>query len=175
MPVTLVGANVDGKPNFMTIAFIGIVNINPGMIALGANHNHLTSKGITQNQTFSVNLPSQDMLEITDFVGINSGKKVDKSKLFEVFYGKLENAPMIKDCPINLECRVLEIMDKGGTDQIIIGEIIETYAEEKYLTDGSPDITKIKPPVFSMGQNNYYTIGEYLGKAWSMGKNYTKP
>jgi flavin reductase (DIM6/NTAB) family NADH-FMN oxidoreductase RutF len=174
MPVTIVGANVENKPNFMTIAFIGAVNSNPGMIAIGANRNHITNKGILANKTFSVNVPSQDMLEITDYVGIYSGTKVDKSGLFEVFYGKLLNAPMIKDCPLNLECKVLEILEKGGNDQIIIGEIIESYSEDKYLTDGNPDISKMKPALFSMWQNQYFAVGEYLGNAWSIGKNFRK-
>ena len=174
MPVTLVGSEVDGKPNFMTIAFIGIVNMNPGMIAMGANRSHHTNKGILEHKTFSVNVPSEDMVAAADYAGIYSGKKVDKSKLFEVFYGKLAHTPMIKKCPLNLECKVLEILDKGGMDQIIIGEIVESYAEEKYLTDGNPDITKMKPAVFAMGLNGYYGIGKHLGKAWNIGKDYRK-
>jgi flavin reductase (DIM6/NTAB) family NADH-FMN oxidoreductase RutF len=172
MPVTIVGADVDGKPNFMTIAFIGIVNINPGMVALGSNRKHLTNKGIVANQTFSINIPSQDQLEITDYVGIYSGAKIDKSRLFELFYGKLGNAPMITSCPLNLECRVTDVLERGGIDQIIVGEIVESYCEEKYLTEGNPDVEKMNPGVFSMYDNRYFAIGKYLGKAWSMGKDF---
>lgn len=172
MPVTIVGADVEGKPNFLTIAFVGIVNANPGMVAFGSNRKHFTNKGILANRTFSINIPSRDQLEITDYVGLYSGAKIDKSHLFEVFYGKLGNAPMIASCPLNLECRVTDVLDRGGLDEIIVGEIIESYCEEKYLTDGNPDVEKMKPAVFSMYDNRYFSIGEYLGKAWSMGKNY---
>lgn len=171
-PVVLVGAEVDGKPNFMTIGFCGIVNNNPGMIAIGSFRSHYTNKGILENKTFSVNIPSQDMLEVTDYAGIFSGEKVDKSKLFNVFYGTVEYAPMIQDCAITMECRVLDVIDKGGLDYIIIGEIIETYCEEKHLTNNLPDVEKMKPMVFSMFDNRYFGIGEYLGKAWSVGKEY---
>ena len=167
MPVTIVGADVEGKPNFLTIAFIGIVNANPGMVAFGSHRKHFTNKGILANRTFSINIPSRDQLEITDYVGLYTGAKIDKSHLFEVFYGKLGNAPMIASCPLNLECRVTDVLDRGGLD-----EIIESYCEEKYLTEGNPDVEKIKPAVFSMYDNRYFSIGEYIGKAWSMGKNY---
>ena len=88
MPVVLVGADVAGKPNFMTIAFIGIVNISPAMVAMGVNPLHFTCRGIVKNKTFSVNLPSATMLEVTDYVGLNSGGKKDKSELFKIFRGE---------------------------------------------------------------------------------------
>ena len=172
MPVTIVGADVEGKPNFLTVAFIGIVNAGPGMVALGSNRKHFTNKGILANRTFSINIPSQDQLEITDYIGLYSGAKVDKSHLFDVFYGKLGNAPMIASCPLNLECRVTDILERGGLDQIFIGEIVESYCEEKYLTDGTPDVAKMKPAVFTMYDNRYFAVGEYLGQAWSMGKSF---
>lgn len=171
-PVTIIGAEVDGKPNFMTIAFIGVVNANPGMIAFGTHTAHFTNKGILENKNFSVNIPSEDMIKVTDYIGLTSGEKNDKSDLFEVFYGKLKNAPMIKECPLNLECKVLQVLNLGGIDHIVIAEISETYIEEKYLTEGNPDIQKMKPMVFSMYDNRYFGVGEYIGKAWSIGKDF---
>ena len=126
-PVTLVGADINEKPNFLAISFIGIVNANPGMIAFGLGRNHYTNQGIFDNKTFSVNIPSKDMIEIVDYIGIYSGKKIDKSKLFDIFYGKLKNAPMIKECPINIECKLVDIIKYDVADHIIIGEIIESY------------------------------------------------
>jgi flavin reductase (DIM6/NTAB) family NADH-FMN oxidoreductase RutF len=111
-------------------------------------------------------------LEVTDYIGIYSGTKIDKSSLFEVFYGKLGNAPLIAACPLNLECRVTDVLERGGLDQIFIGEIVESYCEEKYLTDGTPDVQKMNLAVFTMYDNRYFAIGEYLGPAWSLGKNY---
>jgi flavin reductase (DIM6/NTAB) family NADH-FMN oxidoreductase RutF len=171
-PVTLIGANVNDKPNFLAISFIGIVNANPGMIAFGLGRKHYTNRGIFENKNFSVNLPSKDMIEIVDYIGIYSGKKIDKSRLFDIFYGKLKNAPMIKECPINIECEIVNVLDHGGADNIIIGEIIESYIDEIYLTNGNPDIEKMKPFLLSMYDNKYFEIGRSLGKAWNIGKNY---
>ena len=172
MPTTLVGANVNGKPNYLTIAYCGIVQHSPAMIAVTLGKPHYTNAGIKENGTFSVNIPSAEMVKITDYCGLFSGSKVDKSKLFETFYGKLKTAPMIRECPVNLECKLVQTLDFGGTNEVFIGEIVEAYAEEQYLTDGLPDLKKINPIVFSMHDNNYWTVGEHLGKAWKIGREF---
>jgi flavin reductase (DIM6/NTAB) family NADH-FMN oxidoreductase RutF len=172
MPTILVGAHVNGKPNYLTVAFCGVVQASPPMIAVTLGKMHYTNEGIRENRCFSVNIPSRHMVEVTDYCGIVSGKRADKSKIFETFYGKLEKAPMIRECPINLECRLVDTLDFGGASEVFIGEIIESYAEEQYLCNEFPAIEKIEPIVFSMYDNNYWGIGEHLGKAWSAGKKF---
>jgi len=172
MPTTLVGADVNGKPNYLTIAFCGIVQASPPMIAVTLGKMHYTNEGIRENNCFSVNIPSRYMVEATDYCGIVSGKKADKSGIFKTFYGKLEKAPMIRECPVNLECRLVDTLDFGGTNEVFIGEIVESYTEERYLCNGIPDIEKIEPIVFSMYDNNYWGVGEHLGRAWYVGKNF---
>jgi flavin reductase (DIM6/NTAB) family NADH-FMN oxidoreductase RutF len=172
MPVALVGADVAGKPNSMTIAFIRIVNMNPAMVAMGVNPSHFTCKGIVKNRTFSVNLPSAKMLEVIDYVGLNSGEKKDKSELFKIFRGKSKTAFMIEECPLNLECKLVKKLALGGTDEIYIGEIIETYCEEKFMTDGKPDVEKMGTYVFTILDNRYFSLGKMISKAWSDGKKY---
>ncbi len=105
-PAVVIGANVDGKANFMTAAWCGIVNGNPPMISVALQHHRHTLKGIRQSLTFSVNVPSVDLVKETDYCGVASGAKVDKvadCKL-KVFYGKLETAPLVDQFPVNLEC-----------------------------------------------------------------------
>jgi flavin reductase (DIM6/NTAB) family NADH-FMN oxidoreductase RutF len=172
MPVTLVGADVDGKPNFMTIAFIGIVNMNPAMVAMGANPSHVTTRGITKNRTFSINLPSQDMLKVVDYIGLFSGEQIDKSKLFKIFRGETKTAPMIEECPLNLECKLIRRFSFGGTDELFIGEVVQTYCGEEFFTQGKPDVEKMKTFVFSMNDNRYFSVGKQIGTAWSDGKQY---
>jgi flavin reductase (DIM6/NTAB) family NADH-FMN oxidoreductase RutF len=172
MPVTLIGADIAGKPNFMTIAFIGIINMNPAMVSMGANPSHLTCKGIVKNGTFSVNLPSAKMLEVTDYVGLYSGEKKDKSELFKIFRGETKTAPMIEECPLNLECKLIQKLSFGGNDELYIGEVIETYCGQEFMTDGKPDIKKMGTFVFTMNDNRYFSIGKAIGKAWSDGKKF---
>lgn len=174
MPTTIVGANVNGKANFITIAYCGIVQHRPPMIAVTLGKIHYTNAGIKENGTFSVNIPSEEMVKITDYVGIKSGREIDKSQLFGVFYGELKTAPMINEAPLNLECKLIKILDFGGANEVFIGEIVQAYANEGILTNGLPDIKKINPIVFSMHDNNYWKIGEHLGKAWNIGRNFQK-
>jgi len=181
-PVVLVGANVNAKPNFNAIGWVCALEFGPPLISISSNQQHYNNIGIKENQTFSVNTPSVDMVEISDYCGMKSGKKVDKSELFDVFYGELKTAPMIKEAPLNLECKVIHTVDtteianaKNGHD-IFIGEVVQAYAEDKYLTKGALDVAKINPFVLSNSMNkmNYYKIGDELGRAWRVGRNYKK-
>jgi flavin reductase (DIM6/NTAB) family NADH-FMN oxidoreductase RutF len=170
-PVILVGANVNGKPNYLNVSYCGIVNRVPAMISISLNKSHYTCKGIKENKAFSINIPSLEMLEITDYCGIVSGKEVDKSKFFNTFYGSYENIPMIEECPINMECKVIHELDLGGSNITFIGQVIESYSEEKYLTKGIPNLRKINPILLSIYEFNYYSVGKEVGKAWNIGKD----
>ena len=172
MPTLLVGANIDDKPNFMTVAWGGIANGEPPMISAAIRHTRHTLKGIRQNEAFSVNIPSADMVREADYCGITSGAKVDKVEAcqFEVFYGKLGNAPLIEQCPVNLGCKVIHILDLGS-HALVIGRIEETHVSESCLTDGKPDVSKIRPITYVMSPaTRYQALGEVLAKAFSVGK-----
>ena len=80
MPVSLVGAHVDGKPNFLAVAWFTMVSYKPPRIAIALGKGHYTNPGIKENKTFSVCLPSEDMAEITDYCGLVSGKKTINRK-----------------------------------------------------------------------------------------------
>ncbi|MFC2069368.1 flavin reductase family protein [Chloroflexota bacterium] len=174
MPAFLVGTNVDSKPNFMTVAWGGIANGEPPMISMAIRPNRYTHKGIRQSSAFSVNIPSTDMVQETDYCGIVSGIKVDKMNVckFKVFYGKTDGAPLIEQCPVNLECKVIHFLNLGS-HSLIIGEIEETHVSESCLTDNNPDVDKIKPLIYTTGTTGqarqYRSLGESLGKAYYIG------
>ena len=181
-PVVLVGANVNDKPNFNAIGWVCGHEFNPPLISICSNQGHHNNIGIKENQTFSINTPTMEMVEITDYCGLKSGRNVDKSEIFDVFYGKLKTAPMIKEAALNLECKLIHTVDtkeisntKMGHD-IFIGEVVQAYADEKYLSNGAPDVEKIKPLVLSSSDNkvNYYEMGKLIGRAWNIGLNYKK-
>jgi flavin reductase (DIM6/NTAB) family NADH-FMN oxidoreductase RutF len=171
MPVSLVGAHVDGKPNFLAVAWFTMVSYKPPRIAIALGKDHYTNPGIKENKAFSVCLPSEDMVEMTDYCGIVSGKKTDKSGLFELFYGELKVAPLIRDCPLSMECKLVDIV-ASGLNEIFIGEIIGTYTEEKFLTDGKMDFSKMRPLILSQPDTSYWCLGEPVAKAWNIGKRY---
>jgi flavin reductase (DIM6/NTAB) family NADH-FMN oxidoreductase RutF len=171
-PAALVGANVNEKPNFMAVAWISIGGAKPPIVSAAIRHVRYTMKGIRQNMTFSVNIPSSDMVKETDYCGLVSGAKTDKAKdcHFKIFYGKLVNAPLIEQCPVNIECEVLHILNVGS-HALVIGKIVETHVSEDCLTDGEPDIKKIKPIVYiPRPAAKYHGIGKFLADAFSIGK-----
>ena len=167
MPAFIIGANVDGKPNFMTAAWSGIAGSVPPMITVALQHHRHTLKGIKQNMSFTVNVPSVDQVKETDYCGVVSGSKADKVSAcgFRVFYGKLENAPMVEQCPVNLECKVQHILDVGS-HELIVGRIEETYISEECLTDGRPDVNKVKPLVYA--GRRYQALGEVIAGAFTV-------
>ena len=169
-PTVLVGAMVDGKPNYITIAHIGIVNhARPYLISVSSGKAHYTNAGIRENKAFSVNIPSENLVAETDYVGLVSGKNTDKSELFEIFYGEVENAPMIKECPVNMECRLYDTYDTP-THDLFIGEIVETHVDESVLTEGKIDLAKLRPLLFDMSSIKYWSIGRALADCWKVGK-----
>jgi flavin reductase (DIM6/NTAB) family NADH-FMN oxidoreductase RutF len=170
MPMTLVGAIVDGKPNFMAVGWVSRVNNRPPLIAVALGDHH-TNAGIHEHGAFSVNVPSLDMLEVTDHCGLVSGKKEDKSELFTLFYGELAHAPMIEACPVTLACQLVQTVELP-TNTLFIGEIVDAYASPEAVTEGKPDIEKIRPFTLTMPDNRYWTVGEQAGKAWGSGRAY---
>ncbi len=171
MPAFLVGANVEGKPNFMTVAWGGIACGEPPMISVGIRHPRYTLIGMKENMTFSVNVASSDQVKEVDFCGIRTGAKVDKARVckFKVFYGKLETAPMIEQCPVNLECKIEHMLDLGS-HVLVIGKIEETYVSSKCFTGDHPDVKKIRPIGWTtLPANVYQELGETAGKAFKIG------
>ena len=173
MPCSVVGANVSGKANYLTIAWFTMVNPDPPYIAVTMNKSHYTNAGIKANGTFSLNIPSVEMCEKTDYCGIVSGRKFDKATIFETFYGKLETAPMIKEFPLSVECRLIQTVELPA-EELFIGEIITTYCDEICLTNGTPDLTKIDPFILSQSDKRYRALGGDIGGAWEIGKGLMK-
>jgi len=140
----IVGSVVDGKPDFATIAHVGIAHLKG--ITLGMGKVHLTNEGIKANREFS--------------------------GLFKVFYGELPSAPLIDDCPVTMACRLIEYVELA-THDLFVGEIVETHADVEVLTNGIVDIAKVKPLLFDMASKKYWSLGEPIAKCWSVGKGYT--
>ena len=177
MPAFLVGANVAGQPDFAAVAWGGIACSSPPMISVSLRPYRHTYKGIKDNGVFSVNIPSVEQVTETDYCGIVSGAKNDKVKVcgFHIFYGVLNTAPLIEECPLNLECRVFKIEDLGSHN-LIIGEIVECHVSAECLTDGQPDAAKLKPFAYSEGSAaQYLAFGDVIGQAFRIGRQLKPP
>jgi flavin reductase (DIM6/NTAB) family NADH-FMN oxidoreductase RutF len=166
-PTVLAGTIVNGKPNFIAIAHIGILTLTS--ISLGINKSHYTNQGIKECKTFSVNIPSEDLIAETDYCGLVSGRVADKAKIFTIFYGDLRNAPLIEECPIAMECTLHSVVDMKS-HEVFIGEIKNTFVEEALLVNEKVDIAKLRPLLFDMSSKKYWSLGGEIAQCWNVGK-----
>lgn len=169
-PVTLVGTMVDGAPNFATIAWMTPCGSKPPMLAFDLDKTRYTTRGIYETKAFSVNIPGADLVAKTDHCGLFSGKSDDKARLFTVVEGEETGAPLIEECPVCMECRLVQVVDLP-TDEVFFGEIVGVYAHEACLTDGKIDPKKAEPFVVTLSDEKYWGLGECLGTGWSIGQS----
>lgn len=169
MPMVLVGSVVEGKANFMAVGWVSRVNFKPPLFAIALGPHH-TNKGIDENREFSINIPDVSLIEKTDYCGLVSGKNADKSDIFTTFFGELTRAPLIEACPV---CISLSLFDtvKLPYNTLYIGESKEVFSEERYMSGRTLDIKKVNPFTLTMPDNQYWSVGDNLGKAWGTGKS----
>jgi len=129
MPTVPVGANVAGRPDYMTAAWATVACMAPPMACVALNRERYTVRGITENKTFSLNVPPAGQVVETDHCGLVSSAEEDRSGVFTSFYGKLKTAPLAEECPVNIECRLFRAVD-CGSHMLHIGEVTEIHADK---------------------------------------------
>jgi len=168
MPTAVVGTNANGKDNYLTVAWLTMAGFNPPKLAICLGKGHESNDWIKKNGTFSVNFMSADHVTETDYVGIVSGKNVDKSEMFKTFKGELENAPLIEDAPLAVELKVDQIVDVDS-NEMFIGTIVNVYADEDKVENKTVVLEKLNLMVCSQNTREYFKVGEKVGDAWRDG------
>lgn len=160
----------NGKANFMLVAHVGIASHKLLSLSL---HKTKTLDNIQQTKKVSINLVNEKMLERADYCGTVSGKKVDKSGIFEWHDGE-EGMPVISDSDLVMECEMVDNILIDGFNNLIC-KVNSTYVN-KQMTDekGRPDWNKIKPVLFEMPSYKYIATGDVLGDCIKMGKAYAE-
>lgn len=171
MVQTILGTTYKGKPNFMALGWAIRVNFNPCLIGACVNKAHASHAAIMETAQLSICYPTTKMVQVTDHVGLVSGEKTDKSGLFEVFYGDLKHAPMIRECSMCLECELHTLVDLP-TNTFFICQVKGVWTKEECLTNGKPDVKKMDPFLLSMPDNHFWSVGEMIGRAWHDGKKF---
>ncbi|HEX3046595.1 MAG TPA: flavin reductase family protein [Bacillota bacterium] len=169
-PTVLAGVMVAEKPNYVTVGATGVVCLEP-VLYISLKDTHYSTQGVKETGSFSVNIPSADMVQKTDYCGVVSGKEVDKSEVFTSFYDERGPAPMIRECPLNFLCKVVQSIPVFGFE-MFLGEIVATYIDERCLTEGKPDPLQIDP-LLMMG-THYYQLGQAVGALYQEGSVYKK-
>lgn len=163
-PATIVGAQVNGKVNWLLVAHVGIIGHDRILISLAKPH--YTNQGIKDTGKVSVALIDQKMLPKADYVGSNSGEKTDKSDVFAWHEGE-NGTPIIDEAPLVLECEVVDNYETDTFDNFVL-KIDATYVEEDKLDEnGKPDYEKIAPVLFEFPTYSYVASGKIIGKCLS--------
>ena len=168
VPAVLVScADEDGKPNVMTAAWAGTVCSDPVMVSVSIRKERFSHDIIKRTGEFVINLTTEDLAFVTDYMGVKSGRDIDKFGL----EGKLKltpspskyvKAPGIAESPVSLECKVIQILELGSHD-MFIGQVLSTDIDDKYLDEkGKLDLAKAGLIAYNHGE--YYGMGRYVGK-----------
>lgn len=165
IPAVLVTvADNEGNDNVLTIAWTGTICSDPAMAYVSIRPSRHSYKMIMDTKEFVINLTTKDLAFATDFCGVKSGKDIDKFREMGLTKesAKYVKAPLIKESPVNIECKVVDIK-QCGTHDMFIGEVLAVHADKEYMDEtGRFDLAKAEPLVYSHGQ--YYTVGEHIGK-----------
>jgi flavin reductase (DIM6/NTAB) family NADH-FMN oxidoreductase RutF len=172
-PVFIVGTyDAKGKPNVMTAAWGGICCSRPPCVAVSLREARYSFGSIVEQKVFTISIPSQAHAKEADYFGMVSGRDKDKFAATGLtpVRSELVNAPYVQEFPLVLECKLLHTI-KIGVHTQFIGEIVDVKAEEAVFgPDGVLDLEKVKPIAYAPDSSGYYAIGEFIGKAFSIGK-----
>ena len=163
-PVVLVTCvDSDGKPNIITIAWVGTVCSDPPTLGLGIRPKRHSYRLVEDSGEFVVNIPTEEILEEADFCGMVSGRAVDKFSEIGLTAEPSEKVkpPFIRECPVNMEC-ILKKKIPLGSHHLFLGEIVRVHIDQGILNEeGEIDFTKVAPFVYNQGE--YWSLHQKIG------------
>jgi len=171
-PVFVVGTyDQSGNPNVMTAAWGGICCSQPPCVAVSLRKATYTYGNIVERRAFTISIPPETYVKEADYFGIVSGRNENKflrSGLTPV-KSEVVDAPYVQEFPFVLECKLLHTLEIGLHTQFI-GEIMDIKVDESVIGEkGLPDIEKVKPIIWEPATMTYHGVGNYLGRAFSIG------
>ena len=164
IPAVMVSFGTMAKSNIITVAWTGILNTNLAMCYISVRPERYSHDIIKNNGEFVINLTTEKLAFATDWCGVKSGRDVDKFKEMKLTKekGNFVKAPLIKESPVSIECRVKEIIPLGSHD-MFVAEVLSIDADEKYIDEkGAFDISKCKLIAYANG--GYYSLEKKIGK-----------
>lgn len=165
LPAVMVSCgDKEGNKNVLTAAWTGTICSDPAMVYVSVRKSRYSHHMIMETGEYVINLTTETLARATDFVGVRSGRDMDKFEAMHLtpVMGTLKYAPMIEESPVCIECIVEQVMELG-THDMFIAKVKHVYADEKYMDEsGRFDLAKAKPLVYSHGQ--YYGVGKHIGK-----------
>jgi flavin reductase (DIM6/NTAB) family NADH-FMN oxidoreductase RutF len=161
-PVVLLSVAGDDYPNIITLAWAANICSKPPTVAVGIRPNRFSHELVSKANDFVLNMPSVDLLRATEFSGTKSGREYDKfveCGLTPV-PSKNVSSPMIKECPINIECVTKQVLNIGVHD-LFIAEVVNVHMDESVLDEeGRLDLSKVKLFTYIPATGQYWTLGD---------------
>lgn len=165
LPVVMVSmADKNGKNNIITIAWAGTICSDPPMVSISVRPERYSHHILKETGEFVINLTTKDLAFATDYCGVKSGRDTDKFKEMHLtaIPADIVKAPLIEESPVNIECRVKQILPLGSHD-MFIADVAAVHADTKYMDENNKfSLEKSEPIVYSHGV--YMTCGEELGR-----------
>lgn len=173
LPVVMVSmADKNGKNNIITIGWAGTICTNPPMVSISVRPERYSYPILKESGEFVINLTTKELTFATDYCGVKSGKDVDKFAAMKLtaLPAKEVKAPLIGESPVNIECKVREILPLGS-HHMFMADVVAVHADEKYMDEKHKfHLEKAEPIVYSHGA--YFSCGEQLGTfGYSVKKN----
>lgn len=173
-PVFVVGTyDAEGRPNVMTVAWGGICCSKPPCVAISVRKATYTYGNLMQRRAFTISLPRQEQAAQADYFGIASGRDTDKFAVAGVtpVASDLVDAPFVGEFPFVLECKVIHVAELG-LHTLFAGEIVDVKVDEDCLDEkGKPSAELVRPVWWGPSDNEYYGLGESLGRGFSIGRS----
>lgn len=164
VPAVLVScSDKEGNDNVLTVAWAGTVCSDPVMVSISLRKERYSHHMIKESGEFVVNLTTKELMRATDYCGVRSGRDEDKFKSMHLTKGKAEkvDAPIIMESPVNIECKVRQILELGSHD-MFLAEVVNVQVSETYMDEkGSFHLNDAELLAYSHGE--YYSLGEKLG------------
>lgn len=164
VPVVLVTCrDKAGNDNVLTVAWAGTVSSDPAMLSISVRKERHSYPMIKETGEFVVNLTTESLVKATDYCGVKSGKDEDKFKVMNLTKGEAEkvNVPIIMESPVNIECKVKQVLELGSHD-MFLAEVVNVQVSDEYMDEkGTFHINDADLVAYSHGE--YYSLGEKLG------------
>lgn len=164
LPAVMVSVGDEIDSNIITIAWTGTVCTNPAMCYISVRKERHSYKYLEKNGEFVINLTTKDLAKATDYCGVVSGSKVDKWEDMGLTKGPanhLKHAPIIMECPVNIECEVVEVKELGSHD-MFLAKVVGVQVSDEYMNEkGKFMLNKLGLIAYSHGE--YLEIGEGIG------------
>ncbi|MCI9237050.1 flavin reductase family protein [Lachnospiraceae bacterium 50-23] len=166
LPAVMVStADTKGADNIITVAWTGTVCTDPAMLYISVRPERYSYHMLRESGEFAVNLTTEKLAGAADWCGVRSGRDVDKWKEMKLTRGKAEKlvyAPVIAECPVNIECKVTEVKELGS-HHMFLAEVLAVQADERYMKDsGKFELNRTGLVAYSHGE--YFTLGKDIGR-----------